>query len=280
MAPKLSRVLNAHRHQSGGMFAVNAIDLKRLDGLAAPLALLDNFRVSGAPFGPHPHAGFSAITYVLEDSKVALRSRDSLGNDLEIRPGGMVWLQAARGAQHQEVPVVPGQEMHGAQIYVNLSARNKMAAPKTMFVQPEDVPVWSDDAGNRVRVLVGSYANLVSPITPVEPYAILDAQIATSVDLPLGQGENTVIYSLAGSADILVEGRVTSLVPQSAVALGDGGAVKLTANGGPAHLLIMSGPALDEPIVADGPFIMNDAAGIRAAVQRYHAGEMGHLDPV
>jgi len=49
---------------------------------------------------------------------------------------------------------------------------------------------------------------------------------------------------------------------------------------GPAHALVLSGPALDEPVIAEGPFIMNDAAGIRAATRRFQARKMGQLDPV
>src|SRR5271166_1781445 len=51
-----------------------------------------------------------------------VRSRDSLGNDVIVRPGGIVWFQAARGALHQEeVPAQQGTELHGAQIFVKLS---------------------------------------------------------------------------------------------------------------------------------------------------------------
>lgn len=280
MAPHISRVEPAHRHQSGGIFSVNSINLNRLDGLASPLALLDNFRVSGAPFGPHPHAGFSAITYVLEDSSVALRSRDSLGNDLEIRPGGIVWLQAGKGAQHQEVPAVPGRELHGAQIYVNLSASNKMMAPKTMYLQPEEVPVWTNGVGDRVRVLVGKYGHLVSSIAPAEPYTILDAKIVTTLSVPVATGDHTVIYSLDAAVVVVVDGEVHSLASQSAIAIGGSQEVELKATTPPAHVLVMSGAALNEPMVADGPFIMTDAAGIRAAVQRYRAGDMGGLEPI
>jgi redox-sensitive bicupin YhaK (pirin superfamily) len=49
---------------------------------------------------------------------------------------------------------------------------------------------------------------------------------------------------------------------------------------GPAHALVLSGPALDEPVIAEGPFIMNDAAGSRAATRRFQARKMGQLDPV
>jgi len=280
MALDVSQIIKAHHHASGGIFAVSGIDLRRMNGLAAPLALLDNFRVSGQPFGPHPHAGFSAITYVFEDSPTALRSRDSLGNDLEVGPGGIVWLQAGRGAQHQEVPAIPGREMHGAQIYVNLSSRNKLAPPKTMYLLPDQVPEWSNTAGDRVRVLVGSFGNVASPIEPVEPYSILDAHLISHVAYPVSRSDNSVVYVLSGELSVEIDDIRHELSTETAIALSGTGDVKLTAGPGGAHALLLSGPALKEPVVADGPFIMNDAAGILAAIQRYRSGQMGRLDPV
>lgn len=280
MAIEVSQIVRAHHHESGGIFAVNGIDLKRMDGLSTPLALLDNFRVSGQPFGPHPHAGFSAITYVFEDSEVALRSRDSLGNDLEIGPGGIVWLQAGRGAQHQEVPARRGAQMHGAQIYVNLSARNKLVAPKTMYLLPADVPVWQNEAGDRVRVLVGRFGNIASPIDPVEPFTILDAHLRGGLSFPTSNGDNSVVYVLKGRLQVDLGVSRHDLSDETAIAFSGAGDVRLAAGEDGAHALILSGPALDEPVVADGPFIMNDAAGILGAIQRYRSGQMGRLDPV
>jgi len=278
MASRISRIVPARRHSSGGIFALNTIDLDRLEGLAAPLALLDDFLVSGAPFGPHPHAGFSAITYVLEDSPVGLRSRDSLGNDLIVRPGGIVWLQAGRGAQHQEIPAIPGLPLHGAQIYVNLSARNKLVAPRTFYLQPEDVPVWTNNSGDRVRILVGSFDNVASPLRPEEPYRILDIHLASGIDIPLGKDDNTVVYVLGGEALLHIDGETTPLTATTAIALSGTAHLRITGTG--AQVLALSGPALNEPVYADGPFIMNDEAGIRSAIQRFRSGQMGQLAPV
>ena len=280
MAMRVSPVVQAQSHSSGGIFSVSTIDLSRMSGLASPLVLLDNFRVSGRPFGPHPHAGFSAITYVFEDSGVALRSRDSLGNDLEIGPGGIVWLQAGKGAQHQEVPGARGAELHGAQIYVNLSMRNKLADPKTMHMLPGQVPVWRNEAGDRIRVLVGGFGNVVSPIDPVEPYGILDAFLVSTVAYPVASGENSVIYILDGQLDVVIEDKVHRLSSETAIAFSGTGEVRLEAAKGGAHALLLSGPALDEPVLAEGPFIMNDAAGIRGAYQRFRSGQMGLLEAV
>jgi redox-sensitive bicupin YhaK (pirin superfamily) len=43
--------------------------------------------------------------------------------------------------------------------------------------------------------------------------------------------------------------------------------------------LLLSGAELHEPVVEDGPFIMNDQSQIEAAAA-YRAGEMGYLAPL
>jgi hypothetical protein len=67
---------------------------------------------------------------VFEDSPGDLRSRDSLGNDVVTGPGGIVWTQAGSGLLHEETPADPDRELHGLQVFVNLSSNNKLAAPQ------------------------------------------------------------------------------------------------------------------------------------------------------
>jgi redox-sensitive bicupin YhaK (pirin superfamily) len=59
---------------------------------------------------------------------------------------------------------------------------------------------------------------------------------------------------------------------------GDGAGITLAAIE-PAQVLLLGGAELRDPVVASGPFIMNDQAQIDDAVARYRAGRMGHLTP-
>ena len=89
------RLLQAQRHRIGTGF--------QAEGWREPLALLDpflmvdHFRMREAAFAPHPHAGFSAVTYLFDDSATGLVSRDSLGGEHAIAPGGLHWTLAGRG---------------------------------------------------------------------------------------------------------------------------------------------------------------------------------------
>ena len=59
-----------------------------------PFLNVDDFRMSQPTFPPHPHAGFSAVTLMLEDSRGAFVNRDSLGDRSRIAPGGVHWTMA------------------------------------------------------------------------------------------------------------------------------------------------------------------------------------------
>ena len=277
MSLKFSRIVSAQTRGMGPLL-VKSIDLDQFGEQASPVALLDDFSVNGAPFGPHPHAGFSAITYVFEDSPSALRSRDSLGHDLTIHPGGIVWLQAARGAMHEETPAGDGRALNGAQIYVNLRAKNKLAAPQTFWLESGDIPEIRTDAGDRVRVLVGSYGDVSSSMVPVEPFTLLDAHLQEEMSFELKDCHNAVVYVRDGSILVRGGGREQPVTHGTALALSGTGEVKFNSVR-PAQMLLLSGLAIREPVFADGPFIMNEPAQIDAAAARFRAGEMGHLAP-
>jgi hypothetical protein len=256
------------------------VNLYELGERSSPIVVLDDFRVSGRPFGPHPHAGFSAITYVFEDSQGGVRSRDSLGNDVVVGPGGIVWLQAASGALHQEVPAQAGGELSGAQIFVNLSSTNKLAAPRTLWLKNSDVPEWRNDAGDRIRVVVGSYEGLASPLVPAEPFNLLDVALRREISFSLQTGHYAVVYVREGGVLVRVEGREQRVPSEHALALYSGcGRVAFEAIH-PTHLLILSGAEIREPVLVDGPFIMNERSQIETAMTRFRTGEMGDLAPL
>jgi redox-sensitive bicupin YhaK (pirin superfamily) len=241
--------------------------------------VLDDFRVRGQPFSPHPHAGFSAVTYVFKDSEGSLRSRDSLGNDVVVGPGGIVWTQAGSGVIHHEIPA-DEHELHGLQLFVNLSAKNKLVEPRMLRLQADDVPEWSNDAGDRVGVVVGAFEDRLSPLVPTELFTFLDIQLRCGVPFDIPAGHNALFYVVAGAMALRAGNSERKMAGGHAIALhGSGGQVAIEALA-PSHLIVLSGPDMHEPMVVDGPFIMNEPAQIQAAFARYQAGKMGHLAPL
>lgn len=282
MAIQLSRVVAAQSQGGDRSFSVRSIDLHQLDVAASPVAVLDDFRVTGRPFGPHPHAGFSAVTYVFEDSVGALRSRDSFGHDYVVGPGGIVWTLAGSGVLHEEVPADSSRELHGLQIFVNLSSRNKLTPPRVTPLPSSEVPEWRSDVGDRVRVVVGAYQGRSSPLVPAEPFDLLDVRLQRQVSFDLRDAHNAIVYVLAGDVVVRADVREQLVGAGKALALqGSGGGGRVTFEASrPAHFLVLSGAEIREPVFSHGPFIMNDRTQVEAAFARYRAGAMGSLEPL
>jgi len=241
---------------------------------------MDDFRVRGQPFGPHPHAGFAAVTYVFEDSAASLRSRDSLGHDLVVGPGGMVWSHAGSGMLHEELPADLRQELHGLQFFVNLSAKHKLSEPRVLQLLPDQVPEWRRETGDRVRVVVGSYADRSSPLIPAEPFNLLDVQLRHALPFEVRAGHHMVIYVLSGSVVIRGDGHRQTVAENQGIGItGSGLGALIVSTLEPSRFLVLSGAEIREPVVSRGSFIMNDPQQIDAAIARYHSGAMGRLAP-
>lgn len=280
MAIEFSPAISSRQNASSGTFSVRAIDLSAFGEWGSPVLVLDHFRVTGRPFPPHPHAGFSAVTYVFEDSQGGLRSRDSLGNDLITGPGGIVWTEAGSGLLHEEVPAETGRELHAVQIFVNLSAKNKFVAPRLLRLESSEVPEWRSATGERVRVVVGSFHGINSPLIPAEPFNLLDVWVQDEISFNLPEVHNSLIYVLAGQVRVGTDdGKQQEIKGEQALAVHGQGRVSLQALR-PAHVLILMGAEIREPKFEYGGFIMNDRSQMMATVERYRTGRMGHLEPV
>ncbi|WP_438310043.1 pirin family protein [Streptomyces sp. HUAS TT3] len=66
--------------------------------------------------------------------------------------------------------------------------------------------------------------------------------------------------------------------PRLALLARDGDRFAVSAPGGPAEVLVLAGEPIGEPVARTGPFVMNDAAGIRRAQLDYQRGLMGRID--
>jgi redox-sensitive bicupin YhaK (pirin superfamily) len=142
-----------------------------------PFIQLDHFCMRAPIFPPHPHAGFSAVTYLFEDSQGSFQNRDSLGDRALIHPGDLHWTQAGSGLMHEEVPSPPDTLCHGAQIFVNLAAKHKWSKPVALHLDSDQVPEYTIPTGGKVRVVVGAAFGLESPIQPLTPVTLLDVTL-------------------------------------------------------------------------------------------------------
>jgi redox-sensitive bicupin YhaK (pirin superfamily) len=246
-----------------------------------PFLSIDEFLMSEATFPPHPHAGFSAVTYMLEDSQGAFTNRDSHGDHSRIEPGALHWTQAAHGMMHEEVPEIPGTMCHGLQIFVNLRSDHKREKPKAFHVGSKAVPeVHVAEANNpraRVRVLVGSFGERTAPLESLlTPVLLLDVQLeeGARLDIPLDPSHTAFALALKGKGQ--AQGK--DIAAHAGIGFAkDGDLISFTGGVGGLHIVVGSGMPINEPVVFGGPFAMNTRSEIADAQERFRRGEMGRM---
>ncbi|ATQ76407.1 pirin [Massilia violaceinigra] len=240
-----------------------------------PFLQVDWFRMRLPFFPPHPHAGFSAVTFMLPQSPGGLINRDSLGSRNRINPGDLHWTEAARGIVHEEVPQVDGVDCLGLQIFVNLPSQHKLAAPAIHHVDRADVPVVQFP-GATVHCYVGDLDDVKAALTTRTASALWSVELNENavVNLPLPPSWMVHILVTAGALRI-----GDSLLGEGGVAgYAAGTALEIRAATDGASLVVLAGLPLAEPIAVSGPFVMNDAAQLVDAKRRYASGEMGFLE--
>lgn len=244
---------------------------RRLD----PFLMLDAFGSDNpddyiAGFPDHPHRGFETITYMLAGR---MRHRDSAGHEGLLENGGMQWMVAGRGAIHSEIPEQEDGVMEGFQLWLNLPASNKMAAPWYKDFASETIPEYSTPEGIKVRVIAGSSNGVSGAMTreTTEPlYLDVHLPAGTEFSTALPVTHNAFIYVYRGAVKVgatQVESQRMAILDNAAEADG----LRLTATQD-ARLILVAGKPLNEAIVQYGPFVMNTQEEIHQALDDFRNG--------
>lgn len=251
-----------------------------------PFITVDHFRMWEATFPPHPHAGFSAVTYLFDDSQTGFRNRDSLGGLHRIEPGGLHWTLAGRGLMHEEIPLEPGRIAHGLQIFVNLPASHKLMEPAMHRVEAAQMPRFALGDGQATLVFGRCGERSAAPLPAPGDASLLELRLAAGgqAELVLEGGQQGVGLAIEGRVEVRPGGPAQAPIrpgawhahnpTPSALAL------SLRAGEAGARLVWLSGTPWREPLVMHGPFGMSDAAGVEAALERFRSGQMGNLRPL
>jgi redox-sensitive bicupin YhaK (pirin superfamily) len=228
--------------------------------------------------GEHPHRGFETVTIVYEGE---LEHRDSTGSGGKIGPGDVQWMTAGSGILHEEFHSQAFTERGGTfeavQLWVNLPAKDKKAAPGYQTLLAKDVPIVDlpDDAG-RVRVIAGAYSGRNGPAKTFTPINVWDVRIGRdkTTTLTLPENHNAAIIVLKGT--VQVNDEHVAREAQLVVFERGAGEIKVEANNEAAFVLL-SGEPINEPVVAQGPFVMNTIGEIKQAMLDFQNGKFGAM---
>jgi len=250
-------------------------------------------------FPAHPHRGFETITIV---RKGLIDHSDSLGAAARYGRGDVQWLTAGKGVVHAEMfplldPVKPN-PLELFQIWLNLPAAAKMAAPRFAMYWSEAIPrcVATDAHGRTTEVTViagrlqdehtgNTAAHVDAPLAPPPDSwaARADADVAIwtirmapgarwTVPAAAGVGTRRSLFFFKGRS-VAVAGENVS--KPAAIELLAPVAVELLNGDDVSEFLLLQGRPIAEPVAQHGPFVMNTQAEIAQTFTEYRRTQFG-----
>jgi redox-sensitive bicupin YhaK (pirin superfamily) len=228
--------------------------------------------------GEHPHRGFETVTLVYQGE---VAHRDSAGNSGVIGVGDVQWMTAASGILHDEFhsPAFTrsGGVLEMVQLWVNLPARHKMAAPRYQTIVNRDIPrlALPHDAGS-VRIIAGNLGETYGPAGTFSPLNVWDLQLQAGgmASLPIPAGHIAALAVLRGRVSVNASALIDGVQLLLLGAAGDEIHV-LAAQA--SSVLVLSGIPIAEPIVGHGPFVMNTREEIVQAMRDFQTGKFGQM---
>ncbi len=258
--------------------AIGQPALRELD----PFLLLDEMHSDQADdyiagFPSHPHRGFETLSYMVSGE---MRHRDSQGNEGVVGSGGVQWMHAARGIVHSEIPAQSDGLLWGYQLWLNLPAAHKMDKPDYRDIPAQAVPSVRLNDGGFIRVIAGSgIADSSGPVVRDDiELVFLDVSLAPHARLKqtLPTGHAAFAYVADGQVEFGCGSfnSPATLGERELAVFDDGNFVTAITDESPARFLLIAGKPIVEPIVRQGPFVMNTKAEIATAIRDYQRGAL------
>jgi quercetin 2,3-dioxygenase len=230
---------------------------------------------NGLPFGPHPHRGMETVTFILEGD---IMHKDSGGHESVIEAGGIQWMTAGRGLIHAEVSSSKfkenGGELEILQLWLNLPAKHKMVKPNYIGLQQNEITNFTLDSNNiNVQLISGVWNGHKGAFESLSPIFLSSIAMkkGSGFTKTIPSGENVFFYIVRGALE--VNGK--QIAKRHLVEFSDEGGDILVSSSENSYIIFGHAKPFKEPIVAQGPFVMNSQKEIMEAYQDYQEGKFG-----
>ena len=227
----------------------------------------------------HPHKGFETVSILWEG---ALAHEDSSGGKGKLFAGDVQWMTAGAGILHKEFHEEEfskkGGLLHGAQLWVNLPAKDKSTPPAYQDIRSNNIPeIQIGEDKGKIRIIAGEMNGIKGPANTFTRINIFDAHAKAdaSFDLNVVDGDHTTLLVLKGT--VLINDDKKAREGEMLVFENTGESIHIQTNN-ETHLLLLSGEPITESVAAYGPFVMNTQQEIMQAIDDYNAGKFGHLN--
>ena len=276
----------APSHMVGDGFKVKTFISSQMWQDLSPFLMLDyiepvNYLPTDHPRGVdvHPHKGFETVSILWEG---ALTHEDSSGGKGNLYAGDVQWMTAGAGILHKEFHETEfskkGGVLHGAQLWVNLPAKNKSTPPAYQDIRSADIPeVLIENNKGKIRIIAGELEGVKGPANTFTRINIFDAHTDADADfqLKVTEGDNTAMLVLKGT--VMINDEKTAREGEMLLFEKTGDSIHIQTNN-ESHLLLLSGEPITEPVAAYGPFVMNTQQEIMEAINDFNAGKFGHMN--
>ncbi|WP_417873590.1 pirin family protein [Xanthomarina gelatinilytica] len=215
---------------------------------------------------PHPHIGLSTLTFLFEGS---IMHRDTLGNEIEIKPGAVNWMTAGKGIAHSErTPEYLRDSplyMHGLQIWVALPKDLEQMEPQFSHIEEKDIPAWTD-GDLQFKLVAGEAFGKKSPVPVFSNLFMLEIKSKTKQVVNIGNalyGE-AGLYILNGAIES--EGNIYE--PKQLLVAKDSTLCEFTIQEN-STIYIFGGEPFPEERFIDWNFVASDKELIEKAKQKW-----------
>ena len=203
------KLIIEERPSNIGNFMVGRLLPFREKRMVGPFAFIDHMGPTfmsdyeNLDVPPHPHIGLSTLTYLFEGS---IMHKDSLGTEMEIKPGQINWMTSGKGIVHSErTPDYlrsSNKMLHGLQIWVALPKELEEMEPSFFHVPENQIPEWKTD-DIAYKLIAGEVLGKKSPVPVYSPLYLLELKSTSSQTVTIGEhlfGESA-LYILEGSIE-------------------------------------------------------------------------------
>ena len=243
-----------------------AFGTERAAELNPLLSLVEDWMCAPGGYVEHLHKGFETLTLVFSGQ---VSCTDAHGASHRLGPGDALWINTGRGVMHAEMPE-GDEEAHLIQLWLNLPAAQKLGEPRAFTIAASAVPTVEKE-GSTVRVIAGEFEGRVGLARAGSQARVLEVHLDADANLliPIASGQLGFIYVARGELTIGEHLVHPGSVVHFSSKLTD--ALPLLASS-PSHLVVVNAPPLAEPVIVNGPFIMNTAAEIQQAYAEFRTG--------
>lgn len=149
---------------------------------------------------PHPHIGLSTLSYMYAGQVL---HRDSLGNELILKPGDVNWMTAGNGITHSER--TPDELRHQPfdfqmlQFWVALPKEKEDMDASFEHHPAETIPSF-DEQGAQIKLIVGSAFGKTSPVNVHSKLFFMSIELAAGKSFEFEtENQESALYLLNGN---------------------------------------------------------------------------------